>query len=868
MAIFGFTRRRSATIAVLLIAAAGPEAVGQTRTGEGRNAAAGISELEEVIVTATRSAEPLMKVPLSVQALTTEDLQKAGLKNFEDVIRLSPGLTFNPTFAGGTNVAIRGIGSNAGSATTGIYIDDVPIQTRNLGYSASALYPRLFDLERLEVLRGPQGTLFGSGSEGGAIRFVQRRPSLTAFDTYTIAEVSSTTGGTPSYELGAAGGGPIKEDALAFRVSAYYRRDGGWIDRLTGTSLTVVDPTGAHYGPSAILSSTGTQPDTNYQDASAFRLAFRLAPTAGLSIEPSMFYQSQRLHDANNTFLLAGSNPDGDHFAAPLFQQIPGHLNYTGSPDLSSGHNELFLPALQVEWHGSGLAFYSTTAYLVTRKDQTVDSTAAYLSSYNNIVYPSPGQKAPDHNVDRQNIFSQEFRVQSDNSDARFRWLGGVFFSHANQYSQEDIHPNFFDTIGSTYGYFGAPPLDNGPPFGPGSTDFQNNWGTPLLANSTSYFAWFDSVDKQLAAFGQLSFKPIDKLTLTAGVRVSRNSFDFSADLTGPENNLNAPFGSPCPVAKCIFNDPNGPWAPKFSSGTVSTSENAVTPKYTISYQANAMNLFYASAAKGFRPGGGQLKLPTVCDPQLILLGFVDAQGNASAPLTFKSDSVWDYEVGSKNQLFADTVIIDANAYVIKWKDVQTNIAVPVCGYSFTDNLGSATSKGVDVALQLRPAEHLIIGINGSYNKATFDQTISPGAHLSPPTPPLYVEGETLPFAGAPWNASVSLDYQRKIHAYEAYLHMDYSYTGIPGRTGVQQPGTSSYQPLVPLDPAIHQVNLRVGTYLGAVDLSLFVNNLFDTTPLLGMSQPRDPNGIGTASIWTASTLRPRTIGVTMSARF
>jgi iron complex outermembrane receptor protein len=846
-----FIRQGSALIALPLIASV---AMGQT-AGQGRDAA-GV-ELQEVIVTATRSSEALTKVPLSVQAITAEDMEKGGLKNFTDIIRLSPGLTFNPTVAGGTNVAIRGIGSDAGSATTGIYIDDVPIQTRNLGYSASALYPRLFDLERVEVLRGPQGTLFGSGSEGGTIRFILPKPSLTEYDRYSRVEVSNTTSGAPSYEVGEAISGPIKNDVLGFRVSAYYRHDGGWIDRLTGTSLTVVDPTGAHYGPSAIISSTGTLPNSNYQDASAFRLAFLLAPVDGVSIEPSFFYQSQRVHDGENSFYLATSNPGGDRFSTPLFQQIPGYLNYTGAPDLSSGHNELYLPALQAEWHGAGL--YSTTSYLVTRKGQYTDSVRGYLSSYNGIAYPSPGQKAMDHNVDKQDVFTQEFRVQSDNPDSRLSWLGGLFFSHAKQYSQEDIHPNFFDTIGN---YFGAGNLDNGSPFGPGSTDFQNNWGTPMLPNSTSYFASFTSIDKQTAAFGQVSFKPIDKLTLTAGARVSRNSFDFSANLIGPENNLNAPFGSPCPVATCTFNDPNGPWAPSFAVGTVSTTENAVTPKYTISYQATETNLFYTSVSKGFRPGGGQLKLPSVCDPQLVLLGYVDGQGKAHSPLTFKSDNVWDYEVGSKNQLFNNTLIIDANAYIIKWKGVQTNIPVPVCGYSFTDNLGTATSKGVDLALQLRPAEHLAIGINGSYNAATFDHAIAPEGRN------LYLKGETLPFAGSPWNASVSADYQHKIVEQHVYLHLDYSFTGVPKPTGTQMPGTTTYQPLIPLDPKINQVNLRVGTYLGAVDVSLFVNNLFDTTPLLSWIQPRDTQHIGTASIWQASTIRPRTIGVTMTARF
>jgi iron complex outermembrane recepter protein len=219
------------------------DAAGGTRSDPGSR-----SELEEVIVTATRSQEAVSRIPISVQAFTKEDMEMAGVKGFEDLVRLSPGLTFNDTFAGGTNIAIRGIGSNAGSATTGIYIDDVPIQVRNLGYSATTIFPRMFDLDRVEVLRGPQGTLFGAGSEGGTVRFILPKPSLEEYDSFTRAEIGDTTHGAPSYELGEAVGGPIIPGTLGFRVSVYFRHAGGYIDRVAGSSLTVVDPTGSLRG--------------------------------------------------------------------------------------------------------------------------------------------------------------------------------------------------------------------------------------------------------------------------------------------------------------------------------------------------------------------------------------------------------------------------------------------------------------------------------------------------------------------------------------------------------------------------------------------------------------------------------------------
>ena len=124
---------------------------------------------------------------------------------------------------------LRGVNSSAGDATTGIYIDDTPIQLRTLGFGSDNTLPEVFDLQRVEVLRGPQGTLFGAGSEGGTVRYITPQPSLTDYSTYARSEVSFTQDGAPSYELGAAVGGPIVDDSFGFRVSAWARHDGGFL---------------------------------------------------------------------------------------------------------------------------------------------------------------------------------------------------------------------------------------------------------------------------------------------------------------------------------------------------------------------------------------------------------------------------------------------------------------------------------------------------------------------------------------------------------------------------------------------------------------------------------------------------------------
>ena len=180
--------------------------------------------LEEIVVTATRREESISKVPISITAMTQDALDQKGIRDFTEMVRFTPGVSIDTS---GTNaISIRGISSSGGAGTTGIYIDDTPIQMRALGFNPDDTLPKTFDLDRVEVLRGPQGTLFGAGSEGGTVRYIMTQPSVTADSTYARAEVSYTQFGEPSYEGGVAHGGPIIDGILGFRASAWYRYDG------------------------------------------------------------------------------------------------------------------------------------------------------------------------------------------------------------------------------------------------------------------------------------------------------------------------------------------------------------------------------------------------------------------------------------------------------------------------------------------------------------------------------------------------------------------------------------------------------------------------------------------------------------------
>src|SRR6202050_4296775 len=186
--------------------------------------------LEDIVVTATRHEEALSKVPISISAFTQESMDVKGIKDFQDVVRFTPGVQID---ANQTNqISIRGIASSGGAGTTGIYIDDTTIQMRAMGFNPDDALPKTFDLDRVEVLRGPQGTLFGAGSEGGTVRYITPQPSLSDYSVYARSEISFTQDGAPSYEGGVAVGGPIVDDELGFRLSVWGRRDGGYIDRV------------------------------------------------------------------------------------------------------------------------------------------------------------------------------------------------------------------------------------------------------------------------------------------------------------------------------------------------------------------------------------------------------------------------------------------------------------------------------------------------------------------------------------------------------------------------------------------------------------------------------------------------------------
>jgi len=896
---FPGTPRRTAAcfIPLQLIAALAPmgatvaasTAVAQTApAASGRPAA----ELEEVIVTATRRAEPLSKIAISVSTIGSQEMETRGIKEFDDLVRLTPGLNLSRQSATGANqISIRGISSDAGSGTTGVYIDDTPIQVRNLGFGAGNAFPGLFDVERVEVLRGPQGTLFGAGSEGGTVRFIQTEPSLTRSSGSARAEVSTLRNGSPSYEVGAAFGAPISADRLGFRASAYYRREGGYIDAVGGT-YQILDPSGAAYGDSVAFTRTNTyEKDVNWNDTLAFRAALKFAATNSLTITPSVFYQKHHVNDGAGTgsqFDLATSNSGSRDYSRQYnYQGTPGTLytapndptatttlNAMVAPNNQFGDDEFTLSALAISWDLGAVTLTSNTSYFDRTSVQWYDYTKGYAQFYSpqffleadgvtsTGTYVPNGWKSMARYDNTQGNFVQEFRVQSNDTAARLTWVAGAFFSHNKQTAGEPINQNFlinsswvgFYPTNWGYGYYG---VNGGDPFGPGSTAAQNFFGDNMLDNAVSFLGQWQMVEEQLAGFAQADFKFTERVKLTLGVRVSSNKLDFDAAYLGPENNANAPFGFPCPTATCVLGQ--GAIAPSYPTSSSHAKESAVTPKLGLSFQLNDANLFYATAAKGFRPAGASLRVPSICDGDLITNGYVDASGNPMQPESYKSDSVWSFELGSKNRLFGGRLVLDDSVYLVKWKDIQANVSLPSCAYNFVDNLADASSVGADLAFQLMVSERFNLEGAFGYTDPKFDHDA-----LSPGGVKIFSKGASIEGAGAPVTMSLSGEYVLPLAAGKrAYARADLTRTSQWRRVGNLDPGTPFYDSRLKPVPAFSVVNLRVGARFSDIDLSLFIQNLTDAAPALDLSAGSyyDPQD------WSNATLRPRTYGLTMTWR-
>jgi outer membrane receptor protein involved in Fe transport len=837
-----------------LLAGAGACLASQAATNDAATGAADTSAtggLEEIVVTATRREESISKVPISITAISEDVIDKKGIKDFQDIVRFTPGVSIDTS---GTNaISIRGISSSAGAGTTGIYIDDTPIQMRALGFNPDDTLPKTFDLDRVEILRGPQGTLFGSGSEGGTVRYIMAQPSVTTESSYARSEVSYTEKGQPSYEIGVAHGGPIVDDVLGFRASIWYRYDGGWINRVDDTTDAI------------------TEKNANYANTVAARLALLYQPADGLKITPSVTLQDARKNDESQFWPVYSNVSDGV-FNNATPERIP-------VPDL------YYLPALKIVWdigktqlisnssfyhrneltgyQGTvyDLAFYQSQSWLIGTcgPAQTPPPCSWYPLIDASGLHLPPGftnYQTPNKLTNQQRTWTQELRWQSNDDASAWKWTAGAFWSLSKETSIEELR----DTqIVPFWNYlFGIPPQDWFTlTSSPGNYYYCNGVGTPQkFPNCDIYYNQNVVHDRQIAGFGEASYNFTDQLKLTAGGRVAKVGVGLEHYADGLEN-----------------------YGPNYASA--SEGETAFTPKVGLSFQADPQNLYYATYAKGFRPGGGNATLPPYCNGT----GGLEQEGFPSgAPLTYKSDSTQSYEIGSKNNV-GSRFRIATSVYYIKWNDIQQNVYVPYnCGLQFTDNLGTAVAKGFDIQSDIALGLGFSLEAAVGYTSARFSASTPRPATAAATWQPLVEKGDAIsgeaaidggPGTNPPWTVSLGAQYDFKLAEHSTFVRMDWEYTSRnPWLAATQDPGTAQYDANTYTLSSTHFASLRSGITFGNYQVALFCDNVFDSHTTinyeLSQSDANNPSFnplVPTSLQQNAYTWRPRTIGITATFR-
>ena len=820
--------------------------------------------LGEVVVTATRQADTVNRVPLSVTAVTQKSLDQQGIRTVQDLAQSVPALRITSNGTNGASVSIRGIASSAGgvAATTGVYLDDVPLQRRS-GQGAvngiGVVFPQLFDLERVEVLRGPQGTLYGGSSMGGTVRFITPTPSTSRYSGQARVELSTIENGSQSYDTGLAFGGPIIQDKLGFRVSGTYRKLGGWVDhvsRFDGSTLAK---------------------DTNSTESYSFRASVLWRVSDRLSVTPAFYRSRERKNDVDTFWE-----------DVPAFTQAERYYTATGAattavsptraftyPAHTYGPYNMFGPYAS----GTNQCVYADALVTASNQCAALSPRTDYLSipsvsvdyAFDKMTMKLVSSMVMDKNVGYQPMFFnslgtanagnefvfnlpyvdhryfyktkrkgliEELRFASNNAESPFSWVGGIYFSSFNtsSYALDRENADLYNQVLK---------------------------GVPLAAavhfpGDPSLYAYRNQTlhETEVAAFGEANYLITDKLKATAGVRISRNEFSYFQQFGGPANGFL--------VGDLI----NG----GLTTGGI--SESPVTAKFGLSYQFDQANMAYVNAAKGYRPGGVNATAPGSngqtggrCFGDLTTLGIT------TTPPTYDSDSVWSYEAGAKIRTLGGKAQINASVFRIDWSNPQSNFGLPTCGFAYVINAGKARSQGFDLQANARLLPGLTVTVAVAYTNAKqLQDVVGP----TPRFTRFITAGDRL--AGAPWNVSLGAQYDFHLGGLPSYIRGDFRYAS-KYRSGGQFPD-STYRPELLYTLENDVANLRAGVSLKSLDLSVYVNNVYNSQDRFGSGISGSHSGCTTAECTTvgsfssffpvtrSATFQPRTWGITASYRY
>lgn len=702
------------------------------------------SNLEEIIVTARKRAENLQDVPISIDVYTSKDLQNLAISQFEDYATLTPSISFVSAGPGTQTFVMRGVsdGSNpnyANTATTAFLVDDM-----SMNFQGTTPDLHLYDIERIEVLNGPQGTTFGAGAMAGALRFITNKPDPKAFSAGVDLNGGKINNGGHNGTVEGFVNLPIIDDWTALRVSAYSDYHGGFINNLNQTR-TWVNGTVSN-------NSQWAGHDYNVEKVTGARIALSQVIADGWKASLTYSYQRQLTHGAWDQDPTLGLNgpPIGAHnvvrFGPEFKQYYAKTLDFHLDGDVGIG--DLVYASTYWAQTDRWVNEYSEYMQYVHTKSISPTSRQAFTcltDPINNPTVGFSGCNAPIQYYDYNNHiyrWSNELRLASKEG-GWFHWLTGVYWEKTKEPYNNFYHMPGLQLAGAQWqsyvNYYGV----TTPPPKP------DDW--------YSYVARYDYL--QTTEFANVTFDVTPRLHLEAGTVHFRSHFNTRT------------YG--------------GYWYYPQSPSSYGGGSNKWNSKLGVSYKVLDGLLVYADAAQGFRDGGVNGGLPSNCVA-------------AGVPAKYQPDTLTNFEVGWKSTLLGGRLVWNGALYKMPWKNLQTIVFDPaICASnSFYANVGNARVYGMESSIKYQASAHLNVGISASYNdsRVLTDNYASNSSIAVTP-------GERLPYVPYfDWSGTARYEAPLKdaLHGYVQYdvahkgdMWNDLQTAGSNGLPRVLQPGYS-----------------------------------------------------------------------------
>ena len=761
--------------------------------------------LDEIVVTAQKRASTVQTTPISITAVTGDDLLARGTASLAALAQGTPGVSLKTEGPSQTEIEMRGMTSSGGnSATVGFYLDDIPLTGPASAQNGHVvLDPDLYDLSRIEILRGPQGTLFGAGSMGGTVRLITNQPNVSKFEATAQSVLSGTDGGGFNHKDNLMVNIPLIDDTLALRVTGSEDYTSGWIKRIVVNPFPLAGgtPVGTVRGDVQGAPIQAQYPGSNSYQIYALHATLLWKPSDDLSITPSFFHE---------TSSQAGIS---------AYDSDPGTLAHYQPFDIAEPSTDsLTAYSLNITYHLAAFDVTSSTSRWTRNSTQVEEASEAFNNPAEFITYASnyglanPGYYGPTgsgpergEEDDPSHQFTEELRLTSTGT-GKASWVAGLYYS--------DFY-SLWKFNGSTPNYASYMDL-----------------GTLAPATTPNWFdAYSPTTLKQYAAFGDFTYALTDAFKVDAGARINHYDYRFSSCISG----WGSGFGAAQPSC----------------SGLIPLSSTSFNPKLNLTYTFSPDLMAYTTVSTGFRPGGGDAVYPTTgaaWGPAYLGQNY---PAGGKFPTKYSPDHVISYELGEKSRFFDRRLTLNASVYYEDWRDIQLE-AYPN-DWALNINGNYAHIYGIDIDAIADLGAGFTVELAAGY----LYEYLEGGPHWV--IQPIHKLPEVSPESG-----TLSLNYSKALgSAYTFTARVESSYTGPRYSIFFFDPYefVGNYRQV----PGYDLVNVRAGLKHDGWSATLFVNNLTNKhAQLESMFTENEPQ----PSFTRIETNQPLTAGVDLTYRF